>query len=68
MTRKLKAIIRILFCKSYILISENETGGKDFYLQMDNLEIKRNCLFIYNFLEDTDNAINEVNEIINESL
>lgn len=64
---KIKAIIKILFCKSYIIISENKSGGKDFYLQMNNFEIRRNCLFLYNFLTESDSAIDEANEILNET-
>lgn len=66
MKSKLKAIMKIIFCKNYIIISENKLGDKDFYLQMNNLEIRRNCLFLYNFLTETDNAIEEVNDILNE--
>lgn len=64
--RKIKAALRLLLCSNYILIVEDKkTNYRNFDISMSTLEVKRNCLFLYNFLNETDAAVNEANKIIN---
>lgn len=64
MRRKLKAIIKILFSERYILVTK-KCDYTNFDYTMSDFEVKKYCLFIHNFLQDGDDAINEFNEIIN---
>jgi hypothetical protein len=67
MKRKLKAALRLLLCTNYILVVEDkDTGYHSFDVNMSSWDARRYSLFLYNFLTDSDGAIAEFNNIIQD--
>lgn len=50
--RKFKAILKIIFCKKYILITENKGKGNDYDYTISPQDGVRHLRFLHGFLED----------------
>lgn len=66
MKRKIKALWRLLIHNDWILIVKRKSGGRSFDICMTEREAQRMGMFMHNYLEETENALEIVNNIINE--
>jgi hypothetical protein len=65
MRRKIQAIWKIIFCKQYMAVTRNKKDLLNYDFTFSHDEVKRYSAFILAYLQETDNAVNEAQEIIN---
>ena len=65
MKSKLKAIVKILTCKSFFICTKHETGT-NFMHSMTEKETIRIAAFWINFTENGNEALNEAKSILNQ--